>query len=79
MNTIADYIIAEIELLSNPEKARWQENYVKHNTKAYGVGIPDIRKVVKQAERKYTIRKLSDDTQFAFLDSFIIEGDETAA
>lgn len=52
MNTITDYILAEIELLANPKKAQWQENYVKHNTKTYGVGIPDIRKIVQQAERK---------------------------
>jgi len=71
MNTITQYIIDEIQLLADTDKAQWQENYVKHNTKAYGVGIPIIRKIVKQAEKDFGIHKLPDETQIAVLDSLM--------
>lgn len=37
------------------EKARWLENYVKHNVQSKGVGIPKIREVVKAVVREYEL------------------------
>lgn len=71
MNSIAKYIIDEIQILADADKAKWQENYVKHNTKAYGVGIPAIRKIIKKAEKDFKIHNLSEDTQIAVLDSLM--------
>jgi len=71
MNTIAQCIIDEIQPFADAGKAQWQENYVKHNTRAYGVGIPIIRKIVKKAEKEYTISRLPDETQIAILDSLM--------
>jgi len=71
MNPFAQQIITGIEQLSNPKKAEWQENYVKHNTKAYGVGIPDIRKIVKQAEKEHSLGKLTIESQISVLDDLM--------
>jgi len=33
----------------NSEKAKWLQNYVKHDIRSKGVGIPEIREVTKNA------------------------------
>ena len=51
MKGLAKEILSSIQKLSDPVKSEWQENYVKHNTKAYGVGIPDIRKIIENSHQ----------------------------
>ena len=48
MQRIAEELIERIKSKQNVDKARWLENYVKHDVKAYGVGIPEIRQIVQQ-------------------------------
>jgi len=55
MNKIPDKIQSQISRKGKPEKARWLENYVKHNIKSKGTGIPEIRLIVKSAAKKYKL------------------------
>lgn len=71
MNSYAKKIVSSIKALSNPDKAKWQENYVKHNTKAYGVGIPDIRKIIKRTEKENSLGKLPIKSQISVLDDLM--------
>ena len=48
-------IQSNITAAGNPEKARWLENYIKHNIKSKGVGIPEIRDIVKEASNQYQL------------------------
>ncbi len=53
MTDIAKVIQDRLNGQANPQKARWLENYVKHNIKSKGVGIPAIRAIVKEVNREY--------------------------
>ncbi len=58
---IQDKILA----IGKPEKAKWLENYIKHDIKSKGVGIPDIRNIVKEIneEFKITEKPLKDQVE----------------
>jgi len=47
------YIRDKISSIGDPQKSAWLENYVKHNIKSKGVGIPEIRQVLKLAEKRF--------------------------
>ena len=42
-----------ITSMGDQQKSAWLENYVKHDIKSKGVGIPEIRQVVKAANHRY--------------------------
>jgi len=71
MHKITKYIISEIDKKSNPKKSEWLENYVKHNIKSKGVGIPDIRNIIKEATKKYKILGLKEKEQIEILDELM--------
>jgi len=62
MKEISLYIQDKITANGNQVKAKWLENYIKHDIKSKGTGIPDIRKIVIEANDKYKIieKPLSD-------------------
>jgi 3-methyladenine DNA glycosylase AlkD len=47
MNTYSKHILDRLKSVRNVEKAAWLENYVKHDIKSLGVGIPEIREIVQ--------------------------------
>jgi 3-methyladenine DNA glycosylase AlkD len=47
------YILDKISSIGDPQKSAWLENYVKHDIKSKGVGIPEIRQVLKLAEKRF--------------------------
>lgn len=53
VNDVVNHIKEEILALKNPVKSRWLENYVKHNIKSVGVGIPEIREIIQNTEKRY--------------------------
>jgi 3-methyladenine DNA glycosylase AlkD len=71
MHKITKYIITEIDKKSNSKKSDWLENYVKHNIKSKGVGIPDIRNIVKEAASKFGISELKDEKQIVIFDELM--------
>jgi len=71
MHKITKYIITEIDKKSNFKKSDWLENYVKHNIKSKGVGIPDIRNIVKEAASKFGISELKDEKQIVIFDELM--------
>jgi len=71
MHKITKYIITEIEKKSKFQKSDWLEHYVKHNIKSKGVGIPDIRNIVKEAASKFGISELKDEKQIVIFDELM--------
>jgi len=71
MHKIAKIIQNKIIELENSKKAQWLENYVKHNIKSRGVGIPLIRNIVKEISKKYSLQNEPLRTQIKFLDDLV--------
>ena len=47
MKEISKNIHSKILSIGNPDKAKWLENYIKHDIKSKGVGIHAIKGVFK--------------------------------
>jgi 3-methyladenine DNA glycosylase AlkD len=71
MSESAKHIVEEIKQLQNAEKAKWLENYVKHDIKSFGVGIPEIREIVKIFEKENQISSQQISLQIQFLDDLM--------
>lgn len=71
MNDRAKEIIEAISEKQNTDKALWLENYVKHGIKSFGVGIPEIREIIKQTERDTELNKSSIKVQIEFLNELM--------
>jgi len=71
MNAAAKHIENSIFEKQNKERALWLENYVKHNIKSLGVGIPEIREIVIKTNHQFGIIKLSLPEQINFLNHLI--------
>ncbi|MCF8356014.1 MAG: DNA alkylation repair protein [Melioribacteraceae bacterium] len=67
MKEISIYIQNKITAIGKPEKARWLENYIKHDIKSKGVGIPDIRMIVKKANDEFGIKEKPQSDQIKLL------------
>ncbi|MCA9408280.1 MAG: DNA alkylation repair protein [Candidatus Omnitrophica bacterium] len=65
MNKYAKLIQKELIKISDPAKARWLENYVKHDIVSRGCGIPLIRNVIQDHVKEYNTNqfKMSDQCQ----------------
>jgi len=48
-----------LKSVRNADKAAWLENYVKHDIKSLGVGIPEIREIVITAEKDFLLTHIS--------------------
>lgn len=57
--------------MGDEKKARWLENYVKHNIQSRGVGIPQIRELVQQTAHEYALPAQPVDVQKDFLDDLM--------
>jgi 3-methyladenine DNA glycosylase AlkD len=71
MNEHARNVIEAIRLKQDVVKAKWLENYVKHDIQSFGVGIPVIREIVKQVEKDEHLSRSSVDIQHAFLNALM--------
>ena len=67
MNGVAQAIEARLTALGNEKKARWLENYVKHDIRSKGVGIPQIREVVKAVTKENNLAQQPAEAQFKML------------
>ena len=72
MNPISEHIKNQLILKADIKKASWLENYVKHQIKSRGVGIPEIRQILLEANKAYLISDSSVSSQVAFLDDLMI-------
>ena len=48
MNQHSEKIKTAVKIKQDTKKANWLKSYVKHNIKSLGVGIPDLREIVKK-------------------------------
>jgi 3-methyladenine DNA glycosylase AlkD len=62
-----EQISSEIGGQQNPDKAKWLENYVKHDVRSLGVGIPQIRQTIKSTEKKFQLEQLPPEAQAEML------------
>ena len=71
MSDFAKHIIGQIKQLLNTDKAKWLENYVKHDIKSFGVGIPEIREIIQKLEKVNQLSKQPISLQIEFLDDLM--------
>ena len=71
MKEISKNIQIKITSIGNPDKAKWLENYIKHGIKSKGVGIPEIRDIVKEATKDYKLLQLDISEQVDLLNDLI--------
>lgn len=71
MKRISLIIRQELSKLHDAKKAKWLENYVKHDIKSIGVGIPKIRLVLQDIYKRKNINELSILEQKEILDELV--------
>jgi len=71
MRSISLIIRQELEKHHDAKKAKWLENYVKHDIKSRGVGIPQIRSIVQNVYKQNKLNELSLSNQKKLLDESI--------
>lgn len=71
MNDFIKQIIEAIRSKQNVDKALWLQNYVKHDIKSFGVGIPEIRETLKAFETNSKLSKSSIKVQIEFLNGLM--------
>ena len=71
MKDISKNIQSKITSIENPKKAKWLENYIKHDIKSKGVGIPEIRNIVKEATNDYKLTEIETPVQIEFLNDLM--------
>lgn len=71
MSSISRHIQEQISSLYNEKKAKWLENYVKHNIKSKGVGIPQIRTIIKATNQSHQLQSLTIEDQLIFLNDLM--------
>lgn len=64
---------SELDKIGDKKTKDWWENYVKHNTKFLGVGIPKIREKLNVWHKEQQIDKLSLNEQLELALSFFSE------
>lgn len=71
MKNISLIIRQELEKHHDAKKAKWLENYVKHDIKSRGVGIPQIRSIVQNVYKQNKLNELSLTNQKKLLDELM--------
>jgi len=71
MKGTSKYIQNKITSIGKPEKAKWLENYIKHDIKSKGVGIPAIRKIIQAANLKLNITEKPIGDQIEMLNDLM--------
>ena len=71
MKEISKNIQIKIASVGNPDKARWLEKYVKHGIKSKGVGIPEIRDIIKASTKDCRLLELDISEQIDLLNSLM--------
>ncbi len=67
MTDTSQLLQSRLTALGDEKKARWLENYVKHDVRSKGVGIPQIREVVKAVAKEHGLTQQPVEAQFEFL------------
>ena len=71
MLALSKLIQDRLAALGNEKKARWLENYVKHDSRSRGVGIPQIREELKAVVRETALSEQAPEIQIALLDDLM--------
>jgi len=71
MNTFSKYILDKLKAARNQDKAARLENYVKHDIRSLGVGIPEIREIVSNAEKELLLTQKTISFQVQVLNELM--------
>jgi 3-methyladenine DNA glycosylase AlkD len=71
MKEISKNIQNKITSIGKPDKANWLENYIKHNIKSKGVGIPEIRNIVKDVTKECKLLEFDITEQIDLLNDLM--------
>lgn len=72
-NRLIKTLESQLDKIADKKTKSWWENYVKHNTKFRGVGIPKIRETLKEWYKEGNIGKLPLNKQLDLALSFFAE------
>ena len=67
MHNPSQLLQSRLTALGDEKKACWLENYVKHDIRSKGVGIPQIREVVKAVAKEHGLNQQPTEAQFDLL------------
>jgi len=70
-NQYAEEFSRELISHTNPQKAKWLENYVKHGIKSRGVPIPEIRKLLEKFIKEHSINSKPLKVQLEFINTLM--------
>ena len=71
MNENASQILKILHSKQDDKKAQWLENYVKHDIKSLGVGIPELRNILIDFEKECSLTSQSWELQADFLNNLM--------
>lgn len=71
MKRFSKIIQDRLSALGDEKKARWLESYVKHNIQSKGVGIPQIRTVIKEENRNNSLTQMASEKQLELIDDLM--------
>jgi 3-methyladenine DNA glycosylase AlkD len=71
MNVNASQIQKILHSKQDEKKAQWLENYVKHDIKSLGVGIPELRNILIDFEKEHCLKSQSWEAQVDFLNDLM--------
>ena len=71
MSSFSKHIINRLKSVRNVDKAVWLENYAKRDSRSLGVGIPEIREIVKSSEKDFLLTNKSIPVQIQVLNELM--------
>jgi hypothetical protein len=71
MKEISENIQSKITSIGKPDKAKWLENYIKHDIKSKRVGIPEIRDIVKEVTKDYKLLEFDISEQIDLINDLM--------
>jgi 3-methyladenine DNA glycosylase AlkD len=60
MSSLVDAVLSGLAERADPERARWQQDYMKSDLPFHGVSLPETRALVRTALRSHPVRSRSE-------------------
>ena len=71
MNPYAETLVQELEIRSIPEKAEWWNSYMKGVIRFVGISVPEIRKLLYEANREMDLDLLPMNQQVSMVNGLM--------
>ena len=71
MNPYTETLVQELEIRSIPEKAEWWNSYMKGVIRFVGISVPEIRKLLYEANRELDLDQLPMNQQVSMVNGLM--------